>query len=144
MLDVMTATAPIQPGVPLTDDEALLALAEFLHRGADPLERTLWSVMLDSERRPLPALLPVDDVSADPDPRAVRHVGRLWDELLEELPGAGLVLVLERPGSELVTDADRAWASGLRAAAGTRGLSVLAFFIASDDGVRPLAPDDAM
>ncbi|MBL0884876.1 hypothetical protein [Myceligenerans indicum] len=138
----MTFIAPIKPGTCLNDDESLLALAEFLHQDVLPRERSLWFAMLDSERRMLPAVVPFHDLPADPELPFVARLGYLWATVLGAVSGASTVLMLERPGAEAVRDSDRAWHAALHAAAAEVRIGVAGFFLATADGVRPLAQDD--
>lgn len=139
----MTALSEFIPDQPLADDEALLAFAEFLHGGIRPRRRTLWFVLLDGERRPLPMIVPVDLVPELPDPFVVGNLGRTWHQILRGEPGASVVLLLERPGPGNPSFEDRAWHAALRSTAAERGLTVAAFFLATADGVAALAPDEA-
>jgi hypothetical protein len=137
----MTSSSEIIPDQPLADDAALLAFATFLHDGVTPRCRTLWFVMLDGERRPLPMIVPVDHVPDEPDARMANELGHAWREILHGEPGASILLMLERPGSAATSFADHAWRVALRAAAAEHDLAVAAFFVATADGVVPLAPD---
>lgn len=137
----MTSSNEIIPDQPLVDDAALLAFANFLHDGVTPRRRTLWFVMLDGERRPLPVIVPVDHVPDEPDPHMVNDLGRAWREILQGEPGASILLMLERPGSAAASFEDHAWRVALRAAAGEHDLAVAAFFLATADGVVALSPD---
>ena len=137
----MTSPSDIIPDQPLADDAALLAFANFLHDGVRPRRRTLWFVMLDGERRPLPVIVPVDHVPDEPDLRLVSDLGRAWREILQCEPGAAILLMLERPGSSAASFEDHAWRVALRAAAAEHDLAVAAFFLATADGVVALAPD---
>ncbi|MFD2796963.1 hypothetical protein ACFS27_25625 [Promicromonospora vindobonensis] len=137
----MTSSSDINPDQPLLDDAALLALATFLHDGVRPRRRTLWFVMLDRERRPLPVVVPVDHVPDEPEPLLVRNLGRAWHEILQDEPGASLLLMLERPGPAAGSFDDLAWRAALQAVAAGHGLTLAAFFLATADGVAPLGPD---
>lgn len=137
----MTSASEIIPNQPLTDDAALLAFARFLHDGVTPRWRTLWFVMLDGERRPLPVIVPVDHVPDEPDVRMVNELGRAWHGIGQGEPGASILLMLERPGSADASVEDHAWRVALGAAAVEHDLTVAAFFVATADGVVVLAPD---
>ncbi|MBE1877380.1 hypothetical protein [Myceligenerans pegani] len=138
----MAPITTIRPGQRLADDESLLALAEFLHHGVRPRERSLWLAMLDSERRMLPAVVPFHGLAADPGLPFVARLGYVWAAVLGAITRASTVLVLERPGAEAVRDSDRAWHAALHASAAEVGIGVAGFFLATTDGVRPLTPDD--
>jgi len=137
----MTTSNDIIPDQPLADDAALLAFAKFLHDGVTPRRRTLWFVMLDGERRPLPVIVPIDHVPNEPDVLMVDNLGHAWREILQDEPGASILLMLERPGSAAASFEDHAWRVALRAAAAEHDLTVAAFFLATADGVAALAPD---
>ncbi|PUB29713.1 hypothetical protein C8K30_10288 [Promicromonospora sp. AC04] len=137
----MTSSNEIIPDQPLVDDAALLAFANFLHDDVTPRRRTLWFVMLDGERRPLPVIVPVDHVPDEPDPHMVNDLGSAWREILQGEPGASILLMLERPGSAAASFEDHAWRVALRAAAAEHDLAVAAFFLATVDGVVALSPD---
>ena len=137
----MASSSDIIPDQALTDDAALLAFARFLHDGVTPRRRTLWFVMLDRERRPLPVIVPVDHVPDEPDPLLVGNLGQAWQEILQDEPGASVLLMLERPGPAAGSFDDLAWRAALHTAAAGHGLTLAAFFLATADGVRPLTPD---
>ncbi|GAB3161101.1 hypothetical protein GCM10027059_10420 [Myceligenerans halotolerans] len=138
----MTLVTTIRPGQRLSDDESLLALAEFLHQDVRPRDRSLWFALLDSERRMLPAVVPFHGLSPEPEVPFVARLGYVWSAALGAVTGASTVLMLERPGAEAVRDSDRTWHAALRASAAEVGLGVAGFFLATADGVRPLTPDD--
>lgn len=137
----MTTSNEIIPEQPLLDDAALLAFAAFLHDGVRPRRRTLWLVLLDGERRPLPVIVPVDHVPDEPDPVMVSNLGQAWHEILLGEPGASVLLMLERPGPAEPSADDLAWRVALRGAAAEHGLALAGFFLATADGVRALPPD---
>ncbi|MFC8800358.1 hypothetical protein ACFT2C_21695 [Promicromonospora sp. NPDC057138] len=137
----MTSSSEMIPDQPLRDDAALLAFATFLHDGVTPRRRTLWLVMLDGERRPLPVIVPVDHVPEEPDALMVSNLGRAWSEILLGEPGGSVLLMLERPGPAAPSFDDLAWRAALGAAAAEHGVGLAAFFLATADGVRPLTPD---
>jgi hypothetical protein len=137
----MTSSSEIIPDQPLRDVAALLAFATFLHDGVRPRRRTLWLVLLDGERRPLPVIVPVDHVPEEPDALMVSNLGRAWREILLGEPGASVLLMLERPGPAAPSFDDLAWRAALGATAAEHGVGLAAFFLATADGVRPLTPD---
>lgn len=136
----MTTSSEIIPDQPLADDAALLAFAKFLHDGVTPRRRTLWFVMLDRHRRPLPVIVPIDHVPDEPDVLMVSNLGQAWHEILRDEPGSSVVLMLERPGPAAASEDDLAWRAALRSAAAEHGISLAAFFLTTADGVCPLAP----
>ena len=137
----MVTSNEIIPDQPLADDASLLAFARFLHDGVAPRRRTLWFVMLDRERRPLPVIVPIDHVPDEPDVLTVGNLGHAWHEILRDEPGSSVVLMLERPGPAAASFDDLAWRAALRSAAAEHGIKLAAFFLATAHGVRPLPPD---
>lgn len=136
----MTTSSDIKHDQPLADDAALLAFAKFLHDGIAPRRRTLWFVLLDRERRPLPVIVPIDHVPDEPDALMVSNLGQAWHEISQDEPGLSVVLLLERPGPAAASFDDLAWRVALRAAAAEHDIAVAAFFLATAHGVRPLTP----
>lgn len=134
----MTALSEFIPDHPLADDEALLAFARFLHGGIRPRRRTLWFVLLDGERRPLPVIVPVDLVPDEPEMLAVNNLSRVWHDILGGEPGASVFVMLERPGTATASITDHAWFVALRDAAVRHGLALAAFFLATADDVARL------
>lgn len=137
----MTTSSDIIPDQPLADDAALLAFVRFLHDGVTPRRRTLWFVMLDHRRRPLPVIVPIDHVPDEPDVLMASNLGQAWHEILRDEPGSSVVLMLERPGPAVASFDDLAWRAALRSAAAEHGITLAGFFLATAHGVRPLTPD---
>lgn len=85
---------------------------------------------------PLP-LYPDDIVD-----RLITICERVVSSYTEEGESASVALLLTRPGSARLTAADRAWARALSKAAHDRGLHLHPLYIATDQGLGPIAPDD--
>ena len=134
----MTALSEFTPDHPLADDDALLAFARFVHGDVRPRRRTLWSVLLDGERRPLPVIVPVDLVPDEPEVLAVNDLGQVWHDILGGEPGASVLVMLERPGAATASITDHAWFVALRDTAARHGLALAAFFLATADDVARL------
>lgn len=72
--------------------------------------RTLWLVLLDDEGRPVPTVVPIDDVPEVPSAADVDSFGQFFDHL----DGYGTpVLLLSRPGPSVVRAEDRQWGRAL-------------------------------
>lgn len=72
--------------------------------------RTLWLVFLDDDGRPVPAVVPIDDIPQDPSPADITSFGHFF----EHLDSYGTpVLLLSRPGPGAVQEQDRRWARAL-------------------------------
>lgn len=135
---------------PLTDDTLLTARVEHLLERANI--RQFWMLFLDEEDVQMPAVMPCDDVPADPYTECeVEDLGTVTNAellasriawLMAECRFAQAVFVWERPGGPRVGDEERAWARELGAACARAGARVRAQFLLHDRGVRVLAPDD--
>jgi hypothetical protein len=137
---------------PLTDDTLLTERVRFLLKGANI--RQFWMMFLDEHDVQLPAVMPCDDLPADP--RTPVHVDDAVATTCAELLAARVasmmaqcgfaqaVFVWERRGGARIGDEERAWARELAAACGRAGARVRAQFLLHDRGVRILAPDDYM
>jgi len=72
--------------------------------------RTLWLVFLDEAGRPVPVVVPVDDIPLHPTPADVDSFRQFFDHLA----GYGTpVLLLSRPGPCAVQEHDRQWSRAL-------------------------------
>lgn len=125
---------------PLTDHADLFALWEGIVGEPGFARRSLWLVFLDADNRPLDVIVPIDDIPEQVD---VGSVTRLLDMVRREIPSGAVVTMLSRPGSGRVRESDRAWARAVE--------DLLAHqqahwpvHLATDDGLRVLAPDDLM
>ncbi|WP_277208910.1 hypothetical protein [Isoptericola croceus] len=137
-------TRPFRPGDKVADDAALLELASFLCGGVLPRERVLTLAWLDSDDRVTGIAVPVRDVPDRPsDDDAARFGGVIASVTEQSVPGGSVVAMLERPGEQSVTTADRAWNAALRDQAAQRGFRLHGLFVAAGGAVRPLAMDDA-
>lgn len=107
--------------------------------------RRAWLAWFDAQGHQLPALMPIEDLPARPDPVLLP---RLMEVLTGACPvGGSIAVLLSRPGSGAVTDDDRAWARALYAQARdarARAVSVPLWpvHLATFDRVRPLTVDD--
>lgn len=86
-------------------------------------------------------LVHVEEVPGEPTPLDVRQVVRTFRAVHADLPGAdvSLAFLYCRPGSSVLTPADRRWARGLWSVCRRQGWPV---HVASDDDVRVVTPDD--
>lgn len=125
--------------VSLADDEALLARVRDLVEGA--YRRQLWFMLLDDENRQLPVLIP-HDVPRAPTLRYPEALSSLLTGLVEEVRPGAIVVVLERPGSDILTSADRAWFALVQDAVREAGAGMRGPILAHDDGFRWVAAED--
>lgn len=140
-----TATAGATPEFDLapplrTDDDVLRRVDLLLNEHARQL-RTVVLLFLDGEGRQLPVVVPIDDVPERPDPLAVGNLCWIAVEALRHYPGGSVVIVLTRPESGPVSDADRYWAQNIYRAACERGARIRMLCLASTSSVVRLAAD---
>jgi hypothetical protein len=77
--------------------------------------RSLWLMWLHDDGRPLPIVIPVEDLPRLPDDRMLFGLLGLHDAICaEHLDGGGhLAMALCRPGSAEITDDDDEWVDAL-------------------------------
>lgn len=102
---------------------------------------SVW-MMLIVDDRPLPQLTEIDEAVHPPD---AEHLDGLAELLLmlhrEVAPGLRVAFLRSRPGKDSVTDADRAWATSLYAAARRAGVPCEVVHLATRGAIRPLPAD---
>lgn len=124
---------------PLSDDDAVLERVSALIGSA--YRRQIWMLLLDERDVQLPQLLPMDV------PRRARR-GELegyaaFLETVTRLAGAAsVVAVLERPGEETYSDADRSWFRFVTDAACRAGVRLRGPILSHRGGVRWVAAED--
>jgi hypothetical protein len=142
----MTLDADEATRLPLTSDRALHERVADLLEGA--IRRQWWTLYLDENDRQLPLVMPMAGYPERPDEpcgdegTAAQLLARRLSEIVEQVDAAQVVFVWERPGSDVSTAADRAWAKALGEACRAESVAVRAQFILHDDGARWFAPDD--
>src|SRR6476619_7302540 len=96
--------------------------------------RSLWLLVLDSDGRPTPLILQVEDLPRRPQAVDLEGVVRMSEHFLEGPYDAGsVVFLLSRPGHAGLTPDDAAWARGLHQAVRRAGLPVWPIHRANDD-----------
>jgi hypothetical protein len=128
------------PRSPLTDHADLFALWESIVGEPGFARRSLWLVFVDADNRPLDLVVPIDDIPEDVDIAGVR---RLLDHLRGELSAGTIVTMLSRPGSGRVRESDREWARAVEDLLADQR-PYWPVHLATDDGLRVLAPDDLL
>jgi hypothetical protein len=92
--------------------------------------------------RPFPQLTEIAEAEEPPD---AEHVDGLAEILLmldrEIAPGARVAFLRSRPGRDVITDTDRAWATGLYAAARRAGVPCEVVHLATRGAIRPIPAD---
>jgi len=129
---------------PLSTDQDVLRRVDRLVDQDSRRNRTLWLLFVSSDSVLLPVVVPIDDVPERPDPRLVGNVCFvIADVLAHQVPGGTAVVVLTRPGSETVDDADRYWFRTIHGAAREHDASIRMLCLATQTSVRQLTVDDA-
>ena len=107
--------------------------------------RGLWLAWFDADGRQLPLVVPVDDLPDQPDRQLVTNTAWIAARVAADTAGDGanVAMAVSRPGSPAVNDGDRAWATGLRAAADDQGLQMWDLHLATPGHVRPLPLDES-
>lgn len=103
---------------------------------------SIW-LMLIVDDRPVPQLTEITESEEPPDadyPESIATMLRMLDR--EIAPGARFAFLRSRPGVDAVTEADRAWATTLYAAAQLAEVPCEVVHLATRGAVRPITPDD--
>lgn len=72
--------------------------------------RTVWLVILGEDERPTPMIVPIDDIPSVP---TTRDVDGLRTILAGIVDFGTVILLLSRPGADVVQEDDRRWARAL-------------------------------
>ncbi|QNG35548.1 hypothetical protein F1C76_02045 [Geodermatophilaceae bacterium NBWT11] len=112
----MTAT-PL-PTIPVTTDAELTERWEgLLALGSQPSRRSLFLAWLRPDGTMVPLCVPVEDLDAEPDRRAIGNLVQLHDVVAEsegvDRADLHLAMCLERRGPAGLSPDDHAWASAL-------------------------------
>jgi hypothetical protein len=125
-----------------TDDDVLRRVDLLIDESARQL-RSMLLLFLDADGVQLPVAVPIDDVPERPDPLIVRNLCWIIAEALTLYPGGSAVVVVTRPDSGPVGDADRCWASNLDRFAREHGAPIRMLCLATPSGVLRLTPNGA-
>lgn len=126
------------PKSPLTSHADLFALWESVVGDPGFEERALWFAFLDDDNRPLDLVVPVTGLPVQVDLERTEQLLRI---VRREITDETVVAMLARPGSSRITESDRDWAQALRSLLAAEG-SHWPVHLATDEGLRVLAPDD--
>jgi hypothetical protein len=135
----MTRTPPFSATIHNNADLAAL-WAQLMGSGRFG-KRSIWLVFLDRADRTLPAVIPIDDIPAEPNERMSRNLASLAYGVIADGEAASVVLLLSRPGPSSMTAQDRRWAQALRSALGGQ-LGRWPIHLATTDRIQTFAPDD--
>lgn len=102
---------------------------------------SVW-MMLILDDRPLRHLTEIEDTADPPDAATLDGLARNLLALEREVaPGIRVAFLRSRPGKGKVTDTDRAWATGLYAAARRAGVPCEIVHLATRGEIRPIPAD---
>lgn len=102
---------------------------------------SVW-MMLVVDDRPLPHLTEIAEAEDPPDTSEADGLADLLLMLDNEVaPGARVAFLRSRPGKDVVTDSDRAWARSLYAAARRAGVPCEVVHLATRGEIRPVPAD---
>lgn len=101
--------------------------------------RPRWNIVDD---RPLPHLTEIAEAEDPPDTSEADGLADLLLMLDNEVaPGARVAFLRSRPGKDVVTDSDRAWARSLYASARRAGVPCEVVHLATRGAIRPIPAD---
>lgn len=102
---------------------------------------SVW-MMLVVDDRPLPHLTEIAEAEDPPDTSEADGLADLLLMLDNEVaPGARVAFLRSRPGKDVVTDSDRAWARSLYASARRAGVPCEVVHLATRGAIRPIPAD---
>jgi len=124
---------------PLITDDDVLTRVTLLVRNA--LRRQLWLMFLDDDDRQLPVLMPTD-VPANPGTTDASNLARFIHGVNDDLGARSIVVSLERRGSDVISDDDRAWFRLVRDACAMAELTLRGPVLVHTRGTRWVAVED--
>lgn len=102
---------------------------------------SVW-MMLICDDRPLPHLTEIDEAEDPPEPDQYDGLATLLQHLDQDLaPGFRVAFLRSRPGKDVITDNDRAWASSLYASARRAGVACEVVHLATRASIKPIPAD---
>jgi hypothetical protein len=103
---------------------------------------SVW-MMLIVDDRPVPQLTEITESEDPPDADFTESIATMLRMLDREIaPGARFAFLRSRPGLDVITETDRAWATTLYAAARLAAVPCEVVHLATRGAVRPIAQDD--
>ncbi|WP_370616179.1 hypothetical protein [Mumia sp. Pv 4-285] len=105
--------------------------------------RSLWFTFVDTERRMIPQISEIVDLSDRGDHEMASELLTMCRRLLDEADGVSSVAFLvSRPGHHRMDPDDRSWARALTAAARFQRVPIETVHLATDSSLVAFAPDD--
>lgn len=102
-------------------------------------DRSLWILLLEPDGRPLPVLSRMEQLPGLPQRRPLRNLITTMERVVAEQIGdcGRIAMLLSRPGHSQLTTSDQAWAEGLGREVARSTLSLMPFYIATDEAIVP-------
>lgn len=123
----------------LTDHDITDRVAALIGRACRP---QLWLLFLDERSVMLPTLMPNGELPSPLSTEVAAGLAAMLRQAIEGTPIESVILVWERPGGPLTSEADRQSATALAWACADQGVPVRAQLISHDFGVRGLGPEE--
>ena len=106
-------------------------------------EPKIWLIPIWPDGMVVPHVVQVAELPAYPSGSDFESLIGVCERLLEyQQEGLSFAMLLSRPGRNVLTDTDRAWAVGIDRVARERGVCVHPTHLANDEAIRVFAPDD--
>jgi len=122
-----------------TDDLIEQRVAALIGRAQS---RQIWLLFVDAHDVQLPLVMPISDIPVAPAAGDLAQWAEFIRAVTEAADAASVVVVIERYGSDRLTDADRAWARMTRDGCSGADVDLRAVVLSHRRGVRLLAPED--
>lgn len=105
---------------------------------------SVWMLMIGPDDRPIPQVTEIAEIpdDQDPDPRDLAGLTEVLRRIRDEFGIARVAFLRTRPGAGGINPVDRAWASGLAAAARDAGVIAEVVHLANDVTVLPIPRDE--
>ncbi|MET0806717.1 MAG: hypothetical protein ABWX66_04955 [Lacisediminihabitans sp.] len=105
------------------------------------LRRQLWLMFLDHDDVQLPLLMP-SDIPRTPEVDSVIQFADFLIDVVAEVRATSVVFVLERFGTDTISDDDRLWLQLVTEAGRLAGVRVRGPFLSHEGGVRTVGSED--
>jgi len=105
------------------------------------LRRQLWLMFLDHDDVQLPLLMP-SDIPRTPEVDSVIQFADFLIDVAAEVRATSVVFVLERFGTDTISDDDRLWLQLVTEAGRLAGVRVRGPFLSHEGGVRTVGSED--
>jgi hypothetical protein len=134
-------TAPELLAVPVITDRDVLDRVAAIISPAARRYRTLWLFFLHRDGIQANLVVPIDDLSEQPEASVIGNVCYVAAQSIAQAPSLlSVIITLGRPGSVRRTDADRHLLRALQHGASRHATPVRMLVLATPEGVRELGP----